>query len=103
VSDAVVVDLLSVPGCPNVDLTRRRLSEAGVIAGVEVQVRAQEVATVDEAAAVGMRGSPTVLVHGRDVGGAEGEPSISCRLYRSPAGVLEGAPTVEVLVDALRP
>lgn len=40
VKDPVVVDLLSVPGCPNVDLTRRRLAEATVIVGLDVQVRA---------------------------------------------------------------
>ncbi|MDP9386479.1 MAG: hypothetical protein M3Q48_00760 [Actinomycetota bacterium] len=103
VKDPVVVDLLSVPGCPNVDLTRRRLAKATVIVGLDVQVRAQEVTTPDEAAAVGMRGSPSVLVDGRDVGDAEDEPSMSCRLYRSASGALEGAPSVETLVDAFRP
>jgi hypothetical protein len=48
-----------------------------------------------------MAGSPTILVEGRDLFGADPlEPSISCRLYRSARGV-EGAPTVDALVDAL--
>ena len=50
---------------------------------------------------MGMAGSPTILLDGRDLfGSAPSEPSISCRLYRTETGV-EGAPSVNSLIDAL--
>jgi hypothetical protein len=48
-----------------------------------------------------MNGSPTILVDGVDLFAVEqAEPSLSCRLYPSQAGV-DGAPAVDALIDAL--
>ena len=93
------VDLLYVPDCPNLVLARERLDEAARRAGVEVVVSERLVADADAAAALGMHGSPTILVDGRDVAGGS-EPSVSCRLYRTASG-LDGAPSVDELVVAL--
>ncbi len=92
-------DLLYVPDCPNVDLARQRLTEAAARAGVEVVVREQLVVDPDRAAELGMGGSPTILIDGRDVVG-DTESSVSCRLYRTASG-LEGAPSVDDLVAVL--
>ena len=55
-----------------------------------------------EAATAGMRGSPTILIDGHDPFETPAdEPSFSCRLFRTDRG-LEGAPSVEDLVEALR-
>lgn len=68
---------------------------------VGVVVTERVIVTVEEAAAAGMRGSPTILVEGRDPFRSGPEtPSLSCRLYRSAAGV-EGAPAIVALVEAL--
>ncbi len=47
-----------------------------------------------------MRGSPTVLVDGRDPVAGEASASVSCRLHATEAGV-DGDPTVAQLVVAL--
>lgn len=96
------LELLYVAGCPNVSLARRRIAVASEQAGVGVAIQERQVTDEAEAAELGMRGSPTVLVLGADVAGsADAAPgSISCRLYRNDAGV-EGAPTVDDLVAAL--
>ncbi len=45
-----------------------------------------------------MRGSPTIRIGGVDAfGTVSAEPSLSCRLFRTPAG-LEGVPTVAQLI-----
>jgi hypothetical protein len=99
---AVEVELLTVPGCANrtIALTRVRAALERVGA-VEVIVAERVIANASEAAAAGMHGSPTVLVDGRDPFAAGGtEASLSCRLYRTPAG-LEGASSVDALASAL--
>ncbi len=58
--------------------------------------------TPEEAEAAQFRGSPTVLVNGRDPFLDHERPvGLSCRVYRTPDG-LSGSPTVEQLVEALQ-
>jgi hypothetical protein len=98
---AMQIELLHVPDCPNVDRTRARLLEALDAVGVDASVQEVEVATAASAAATGMRGSPTILLDGVDAfPSAVAQPSLSCRLFRTPHG-LEGAPTVAQLVEIL--
>jgi hypothetical protein len=50
---------------------------------------------------VGFRGSPTVLVDGRDPFADRQAPvGLSCRVYSTPEG-LAGAPTVAQLIEVL--
>ena len=90
-------------GCPNWWLADQRLRSA--LHHVEESSRVvvyQLIRTPQEAQAVGFRGSPTVLVDGIDPFADPVTPvGLSCRLYRTPVGV-EGAPTVDQLVDAIR-
>jgi hypothetical protein len=98
----VEIEVLTVPDCPHRAEAIARVRDALAVTGrVGVRVTERVIATVEEAAAEGMHGSPTVLVDGRDpfVSGRDG-PSLSCRLYRSSLGV-EGAPTMAALIDAL--
>jgi hypothetical protein len=100
--NGVEVEVLTVPDCPHraeaITRVRDALAAAEQVGAV---VAERVVATVEEAAAAGMRGSPTILIDGRDpfLSGTD-EPSLSCRLYRSAAGV-EGAPAITALVEAL--
>ena len=96
----VEIDILYVPDCPNRAAARSRVAAALDDAGVTAEVREVEVATVADAARLGMHGSPTILVDGRDPFDGP-EASMSCRLYRSVDG-LAGTPTVEQLVAVLR-
>ncbi|WP_199547706.1 alkylmercury lyase family protein [Streptomyces sp. N35] len=124
------ITLLTVPGCPGERPARERI--AAVLAGRTGEVETAgkesvrevtgevetvgketageetvEVVTVEvrdevQARALGMRGSPTILVDGTDPFAVPGaEPSLSCRLYRGADGTADVAPTVEDLRAAL--
>lgn len=70
----LIVEVLSLPGCPSVAETLRLAGEVvrAVIPGNEVRdVRLTEA----EARERGFPGSPTVLVNGRDIEGREAHAS----------------------------
>lgn len=95
--------VLSFDGCPNARAADDRVREALARAGRDdVHVLHRLVATAEEAEAVGFRGSPTVLINGRDpFADPEAAAGLSCRVYRTEAG-LAGAPTVEQVLAALQ-
>lgn len=96
------VELLWFGGCPSWQEADARLREALPVAGVDADVVLVEVTTPEDAERLRFRGSPTVLLDGRDPFAQESDPvGLSCRVYRTPDG-LRGAPTVDMLVDALR-
>jgi alkylmercury lyase len=98
----VDIQVLTVPDCPHRAEAMARLRVALAATRTEGAVVSEcVIANEAEAAAAGMNGSPTILVDGVDLFAVElAEPSVSCRLYPSKDGV-EGAPTVDALVDAL--
>lgn len=93
------IDILHVADCPNLSVARSRVDDALNQTGLTATIRETEVMTPEEALRVGMHGSPTILVDGRDPFESV-EGSLACRLYREGATV-EGAPTVAALVEAL--
>jgi hypothetical protein len=96
------VRLLYFDDCPNWRLAEARLNEAlaGIGAGAPA-VTYELVTTPEQAERAGFRGSPTVLVNGRDPFAGPDDPvGLACRIYRGPAGV-EHAPTVEQLRSVL--
>ena len=51
----------------------------------------------------GFTGSPTILVDGSDVAGAEGDPvALACRVYHRRDGRISALPDPEDVRDALR-
>src|SRR5712691_4567910 len=92
------VRLLYFDDCPNWRLAESRLNEALAAFGDEApRVTYQLVSTPEQAERAGFRGSPTILVNGCDPFAGPDDPvGLSCRIYRSPAGV-EHAPRVEQL------
>lgn len=93
--------VLAVPGCPNAALLAERLAIAA--AGLpDVTVIRQVVDDEQQAAALGMHGSPTLLIDRADPFASAGQsPGLSCRLYRQADGSLRGAPPVDSLRRAL--
>jgi len=90
-------------GCPNWQLAAGRVREVLAAAGLsgEVDVAYQAVESSEEAERVGFRGSPTILIDGRDPWAeTAGGPGLSCRIYRTEAGA-EGSPSLEQLAAAL--
>lgn len=95
------IEILHVPDCPNLGLARARLSTALERTGTAAAVREVVVADPTQADQLGMHGSPTITIDGRDLfSQGTGEGSLSCRLYWSD-GRPDGAPAVVELIEAL--
>ncbi len=94
------VVLLYFEGCPNWKLADERLSALAPGCGFELERR--KVETPEQAPEMGFRGSPTILVDGRDPFSEDDEPveGLSCRVYHTHEGPA-GVPTDEQLRDAL--
>ncbi len=88
--------------CPNWQLADARLRQALARAGRDdARIEHHQVTSPEQAEASGFRGSPTVLIDGRDPFADPDAPAgLSCRAYRTEAG-LAGAPTVEQLLAML--
>ena len=92
--------LLQVPDCPGAELLVRRLAE--VLAPAQPLVDRLVVADAGQAAALGMTGSPTLLVDGVDPFAVPDTPAgLSCRLYRDETGAVRNAPSTGQLRAAL--
>ena len=94
--------LLYFEDCPNWRRADERLRTALAASGrSDVVVRREPVGSPEEAERLGFRGSPTVLVDGRDpFADADLPIGLACRLYRTPAGP-DTAPALDDLVVAL--
>ena len=92
--------LLHIQDCPNVATLWDRLAQ--LVVGEDAELTMRLVESEDQAAALGMSGSPTLLIDGRDPFAEPGRSaSLSCRLYRDETGHLVGAPSVTQLRGAL--
>jgi hypothetical protein len=80
------------------------LREETASAGLDPDaIVAREVETDAEAAAEGFRGSPTILVDGRDVQPPGDNPvGLSCRVYRLRDGRVSALPDRADVAEALR-
>lgn len=68
----------------------------------DVQLDYQLIGSPEEADRAGFRGSPTILIDGRDPFATGAEPiGLTCRVYRTDEGV-QGAPTETGLRTLLR-
>lgn len=87
-------------GCPNWAVLEDRIAKA-LSDRPAATVILQRVETAEDAARVGFRGSPTVLIDGVDPFAEDGGPvGLACRMYRTPDG-LAGSPTLEQLHAAI--
>jgi hypothetical protein len=96
------VTVLYFDGCPHWRTAEARVREALLrLRRDDVTVARRLVDSTEQAEAEGFRGSPTILVDGRDpFAGSQTPGGLSCRVYTTPAG-LAGAPTVAQLVEVL--
>lgn len=93
------LELLYFDDCPNWKMAAERLDAIAARRGLVVERRI--VATAEEAQAARFRGSPTILIDGRDPFATGDEPfGLTCRLYVTPDGPA-GSPTTEQLEAAL--
>ena len=96
------VSLLYFDDCPHWRTADERLREALHLVGhPAVPIEYMTVTTPEQADELRFRGSPTVLVDGRDPFlDRDASVGLSCRVYGTDDG-LAGAPTVQQLVEAL--
>jgi hypothetical protein len=88
------LQILHVPDCPNTAVLAARLEEV-LAARADFALEQLVVADQDEAAGLGMTGSPTLLVDGTDPFATPGTPAtMSCRLYADETGAVTGAPSL---------
>lgn len=83
------VSFLYFDGCPLAPRARENLLEAIRTIGYKAQVRFEEVdlMAADTPDVLKRWGSPTILINGEDITGAEQGSACSCRLYTSDGGV----------------
>jgi hypothetical protein len=98
------VELLWWEGCPSypeaLEQLRSVLADAGVDPGI---VELREIVSDEQAERERFHGSPTILVDGRDVAPAEGQPvGLACRLYRLRDGRPAPIPDRADLREAIR-
>jgi hypothetical protein len=97
------VELVYDRACPNVDAARAVLRSAFAEIGVAPAWVEWDRSDRDNPDYVHGYGSPTILVNGQDVVGAEPNADADCcRLYSSNEGGLRGVPPVAQIVAAMR-
>jgi hypothetical protein len=80
----VTITLQYFDGCPNWQLADRDLKEAIRRLDLDADISYQKVESHDEAQRLQFRGSPTILVAGRDPFADSAAPvGLSCRVYRT--------------------
>lgn len=96
----LTVDLVYDSDCPNVVLARSNLMRAFSKAGIAARWQEHRIGDPASEARVRGFGSPTILVDGRDVVGAEPGAELCCRVYAA-GDATEGAPSVADIAAAL--
>ena len=97
------VELVYDRDCPNVDAARAALRCAFAEVGVAPAWGEWDRSVRESPSYARGYGSPTILVNGKDVAGAEPNTGADCcRLYTSDEGGLRGVPSVEQIVAAMK-
>jgi hypothetical protein len=99
------IELLWWEGCPSTEKALAELTQALRDVGLDgTEVRTREIENDAAAALVSFRGSPTILIDGRDIVPAAGDEPIglSCRVYRRRDGRISPTPDPDDLREALR-
>lgn len=93
------VTLLYFDDCPSWQTTDQHLRQ--LAEELDLHLVRRRVETPEAAEELQFRGSPTVLVDGRDVFARGDEPvGLSCRIHQTPDGPA-GSPTLEQLREVL--
>jgi len=98
------VELVWWEGCPSYPEALRQLHEVLADEGLDPEiVELREVVSDEQAERERFLGSPTILVDGRDVAPADGQPvGLACRVYRLRDGRPSPTPDRDDVRDAIR-
>jgi hypothetical protein len=99
-----VIELLYWEGCPSHPEAKALLELVLAELGRDDQIVMTEVRSDEEAERLHFPGSPTIRIDGRDIDamGANGRPSLTCRIYYLPDGRVSPVPSREQMEAALR-
>ena len=99
-----MIELLFWQGCPSHPEAKALLEQVLTELGRDDQIVMTEVRSDEEAERLHFPGSPTIRVDGRDIDafGANGRPSLTCRIYHLPDGRVSPVPSRDQLEAALR-
>jgi hypothetical protein len=100
----LVIEILTFAECPNAEQTRLNVREAVRHEGLAAEIAEIDVNTPGSAMSHRFLGSPSVRVNGKDVeNGAEArhDYGLMCRTYHDGRALM-GAPTVEMIQDAIK-
>lgn len=105
-TSALRVELVYDRDCPNVEQARAMIRAAFTAVGTDTVWAEWDRADSATPGALRSYGSPSVLVNGQDVGCDANEPprsdANSCRVYVDDCGRLCGAPSAELIANAIR-
>ena len=99
------IELLYFDGCPSYEALLPRLRSLLEREGVDERIELRRVETLEAAERERFLGSPTVRIDGEDIDPGTATRSdfgLKCRLYRDEDGATSGAPSDQVIADALR-
>lgn len=103
VPEVTIVELVYDSDCPNIAAARTHLLKAFSLLQLKPHWQEWEISDPDAPAHVRHRGSPTILVNGRDISGyAEGMVANNCRIYADANNSISGVPPLEKIVTALQ-
>lgn len=95
------VTLQYFDGCPNWREAEADLTQAIDGVGADVDIAYEKIESIQQAETAAFRGSPTILVSGRDPFADNDAPiGLTCRIYRT-GDRTSGSPGVEALRAAL--
>jgi len=99
-----MIELFYWEGCPSHPEAKALLEQVLAELGRDDQIVMTEVRSDEEAQRLRFPGSPTIRVDGRDIDamGANGRPSLTCRIYYLPDGRVSPVPSREQMEAALR-
>jgi len=99
-----MIELFYWEGCPSHPEAKALLEQVLAELGRDDQIVMTEVISDEEAERLRFPGSPTIRVDGRDIDaiGANGRPSLTCRIYYLPGGRVSPVPSREQMEAALR-
>ncbi len=96
----LTVEFLAFEGCPLAPKALHQLEQAveRIKKQLTVSIRQVDLMHPDTTESVQRWGSPTILLNGRDISGAEPGDANCCRIYPGPDGVL----SEQEILDALK-
>ena len=97
----ITVEFLAFDGCPLAPKALQHLERAIERLRGRFEIAIRHVDLMDSATPESLKrwGSPTILLNGRDISGAEPGDANSCRIYPSPDGVLSEQEIIAALTE----